>query len=82
VPNPYLRDPKRWLAAGVLTVVVAALVIVLSLVWPTWGPFLVLPMVAIGIWLRIWLLRRRFRRDGIPPELDAWMAERAQRRRS
>jgi hypothetical protein len=67
---------------GVLTVVVVALVVVTSLIWPTWGPFLLLPLTAIGIWLRIWQQRRRFRRHGVPPELAAWMAERAQRRSS
>jgi hypothetical protein len=80
VPNPYLRDPRRWAVIAGLTVIVVALELLFTDLWPTWGPFVILPVTAAGIALRIWTLRRRFRRDGLPSELAAWLEERAERR--
>ena len=81
MPKPYIRRPKRWLFIGAMLVVVIVAEVLLSSIWPNWGPFLLLPLAAGAICLRILWLRREYRRNGVPPELTAWMEERAQKRR-
>jgi hypothetical protein len=82
VPNPYLRRPKRWLAVLGLVVALVAVSIVGDLIWHGRGEWIAFVLVVVGIVGRIVYLRRKFRRRGIPPELSAWMDERAQKRRS
>jgi hypothetical protein len=80
VPNPYIRRPGRWLAAAVAVLVFVAVWIVGDLIWPGWGEWLAAVVGILGIAGRIVYLRRKFRRDGVPPELTAWLAERRDKR--
>jgi len=40
VPNPYIRDPKRWLVLGALVVGIVAVTLIGDLIWPDNGPWM------------------------------------------
>lgn len=79
--NPFIRDPKRWLALLIAVVAFAIVVILAQLIWPAGGDWVALALLVVVIAGRILYLRRKYRRDGIPPELAARMDEREQKRR-